>query len=475
PEDDGTYTIPTGNLFAPGTAKTRPEIFGMGFRNPFRIGVDQKTDTLYVADYGPDANSANPDRGPEGLVEWNIVATAGNYGWPYCTGNNKAYNDYTFPNGPSGAKFNCAAPVNDSPNNTGLTNLPPAIPATVDYGYAGDPRFPEIGGGGAPMGGPVYRYDADSTSDRKWPAYYDGKALLGEWNQSKMYTMQVSQDGKSLIDINQLLTGMTMVRPMDFEFGPDGALYLIEWGSGFGGNNDNSGVYRIDYTAGSRAPIAQASADPTSGPAPLTVNFSSAGSRDPDGGTLTYAWKFGDGQTSTEANPTHTYATAGDYTAQLTVTNPSGRTAVANVPVTVGNTAPTVTIEFPPNGGFFEWGDQVKYTIKVTDPEDGTIDCDRVQLQVLLGHDEHAHPLEQHTGCTGTVQTSLASGHGAEANVFGVFEATYTDKGGAGGAGELTGRAIEQLQPKRKQAEYFSATGRAPGSPGGGDPGVQKE
>ncbi|SCE95355.1 Glucose/arabinose dehydrogenase, beta-propeller fold [Micromonospora matsumotoense] len=475
PEDDGTYTVPAGNLFAPGTAKTRPEIFGMGFRNPFRIGVDQKTDTLYVADYGPDASAANPNRGPEGLVEWNIVATAGNYGWPYCTGNNKAYNDYTFPSGPSGAKFDCAAPVNDSPNNTGLTTLPPAIAATVDYGYAGDPRFPEIGGGGAPMGGPVYRYDADNTSSRKWPAYYDGKALLGEWNQSKMYTMQVSADGKSLIDINQLLTGMSMVRPMDFEFGPDGALYLIEWGTGFGGNNDDSGVYRIDYTAGDRAPIAEASADPTSGAAPLTVNFSSAGSRDPDGGTLTYAWKFGDGQTSTEANPTHTYTAAGDYTAQLTVTNPKGRSAVANVPVTVGNTAPTVTIEFPPSGGFFEWGDQVKYTIKVTDPEDGTVDCDRVQLQVLLGHDEHAHPLEQHTGCTGTVQTSLASGHGAEANVFAVFEATYTDDGGTGGAGPLTGRAIEILQPKRKQAEYFTATGRAPGSTGGGDPGVQKE
>ncbi|MEU8376827.1 ThuA domain-containing protein [Micromonospora sp. NPDC048894] len=475
PEDDGTYTIPTGNLFAPGTAKTRPEIFGMGFRNPFRIGVDQKTDTLYVADYGPDASTANPNRGPEGLVEWNIVATAGNYGWPYCTGNNKAYNDYTFPSGPSGAKFDCAAPVNDSPNNTGLTNLPPAIAATVDYGYAGDPRFPEIGGGGAPMGGPVYRYDADSTSGRKWPAYYDGKALLGEWNQSKMYTMQVSADGKTLVDINQLLTGMPMIRPMDFEFGPDGALYMIEWGTGFGGNNDDSGVYRIDYTAGDRAPIAEASADPTSGAAPLTVNFSSAGSRDPDGGTLTYAWKFGDGQTSTEANPTHTYTAAGDYTAQLTVTNPKGRTAVANVPVTVGNTAPTVTIEFPPSGGFFEWGDQVKYTIKVTDPEDGTVDCDRVQLQVLLGHDEHAHPLEQHTGCTGTVQTSLASGHGAEANVFAVFEATYTDDGGTGGAGPLTGRAIEILQPKRKQAEYYTATGRAPGSTGGGDPGVQKE
>ena len=73
PEDDGTYTVPTGNLFAPGTEKTRPEIYAMGFRNPFRIGTDPKTDTLYVGDYGPDANANNPDRGPRGLVEWNVV------------------------------------------------------------------------------------------------------------------------------------------------------------------------------------------------------------------------------------------------------------------------------------------------------------------------------------------------------------------------------------------------------------------
>ncbi|GLY93850.1 ThuA domain-containing protein [Actinoplanes sp. NBRC 103695] len=475
PRDDGTYTVPAGNLFAPGTARTRPEIFAMGFRNPFRIGTDPATGALYVGDYGPDAGAPNPNRGPEGTVEWNIVGAAGNYGWPYCTGANYAYNDYQFPSGPSGAKFDCAAPVNNSPNNTGLTALPPVVSATVDYDYGGNPRFPEIGGGGAPMGGPVYRYDAGLTSDRKWPAYFDGKAMFGEWNQSKMYTMQVTGDGRSLVDINQLLPGMGFVRPMDFEFGPDGALYMIEWGSGFGGDNDDSGIYRIDYIAGDRAPIAAASATPTSGPVPLTARFSSAGSRDPDGGALTYAWAFGDGGTSAEANPSHTYTEAGNYTAQLTVTNPKGRTAVANVPVTVGNTAPTVAIEFPPAGGFFEWGDQVRYTVKVTDPEDGEIDCDRVRLQVLLGHDEHAHPLEQHTGCTGTVQTALASGHGAEANVFALFEATYTDDGGVGGAEPLTGRAIEKLQPKRKQAEYFTSTGRVAGATGGGDPGVQRE
>src|ERR687894_2841853 len=101
--------------------------------------------------------------------------------------------------------------------------------------------------------------------------------MFGEWNQSKMYTMQVTADGRSLVDINQLLPGMSFIRPMDFEFGPDGALYLIEWGTGFGGNNDDSGIYRIDYVAGERAPIAAASATPTSGPVPLTARFSSAG------------------------------------------------------------------------------------------------------------------------------------------------------------------------------------------------------
>jgi len=474
PEDDGTYTIPEGNLFPPGTAQTRPEIYAMGFRNPFRIGIDKQTDTLYVADYGPDAGQANPDRGPEGTVEWNVV-TPGNYGWPYCHGANYAYNDYTFPSGPSGPKFDCAAPVNDSPNNTGLTNLPPAIPATIDYDYSGNPLYPEIGGGGAPMGGPVYRYDAALDSDRKWPAYYDGKALFGEWNQNKMYTFQLDEDAKTLVDINQLLAGMRFLRPMDFEFGPDGALYLIEWGTGFGGNNDDSGVYRIDYIAGDRSPIAVASGEPTSGQPPLTVQFSSAGSRDPDGGTLSYAWTFGDGGTSDEPNPSHEYTVAGNYTAQLTVTNPKGRTAVANVPITVGNTEPTVIIETPPDGGFYDWGDQVNYRVRVTDPEDGEIDCDRVTLQTYLGHDEHGHPLQSYTGCEGTLQTSRGSGHGADANVFTIIEATYTDDGGTGGANPLTGRAIEQLQPKRKQAEHYTATGRVPDGLGTGDPGVQRE
>ena len=93
PQPDGTYTIPAGNLFAPGTDKTRPEIYAMGFRNPFRIGIDPQTHKLLVANYGPDAGNPSATRGPENTVEWDIMNQPGNYGWPYCIGNNKAYND----------------------------------------------------------------------------------------------------------------------------------------------------------------------------------------------------------------------------------------------------------------------------------------------------------------------------------------------------------------------------------------------
>src|SRR5918999_302127 len=398
--DTPGYTIPAGNLFAPGTAQTRPEIFAMGFRNPFRFTVDPETGWVLVGDYGPDAPQTVAGRGPQGSVEFNTVTEPGNYGWPYCVRDNTPYNDYTFRNGPSGPLFNCAAPVNNSPNNTGLTNLPPAIGADAWMGYSElDPR------------------------------------------------------------------------------------HVPDLGSGFGGNNADSGIYRIDYVAEGRRPIARGTATPDNGPAPLTVQFSSAGSVDPDGTALTYEWDFdGDGDTdSTEPNPTHVYETAGNYTALLRVTDQSGQTASDTIPVTVGNTAPVVTITIPEEGQFASFGETVPYSITVTDAEDGsttagTIDCQDVTLNISLGHDLHAHELHEQQGCEGTFQTETDGGHGANANIFPVIEAVYTDQGGSGGAAQpLTGRDIHQLQPKRKQAEHFTSTGRAAGSTGGGDPGVQTE
>ena len=168
--------------------KTLPEIFAMGFRNPFRITVDPKTGKVLMGDYGPDAGATVPNRGPQGSVEFNVV-DAGNYGWPYCVRENVPYNDYDFATGTSGPKFNCAAPVNNSPNNTGLTNLPPAKPATMWMAYTEtDARVPGLGTGGAPTGGPRYDFDPDLDSDTKFPEFYDGQWFIGEWNNGWIRT-----------------------------------------------------------------------------------------------------------------------------------------------------------------------------------------------------------------------------------------------------------------------------------------------
>ena len=89
---------------------------------------------------------------------------------------------------------------------------------------------------------------------------------------------------------------------------------------------------------GNISPGAQASATPTSGFAPLPVDFSSAGSIDPDGSIVSYLWDFGDGTSASSASPSHTYSTIGSYTATLTVTDDDGATASDSVVITVSAT-----------------------------------------------------------------------------------------------------------------------------------------
>ncbi|GIJ61411.1 PQQ-dependent sugar dehydrogenase [Virgisporangium aurantiacum] len=448
PSAGGGYTVPAGNLFASGTANTRPEIYAMGFRNPFRLGVDKATGVVYVGDYGPDAGTAGP-RGPAGQVEFARVAAPGNYGWPYCTGTNTAaetYADYDFATGTVGAKFNCAGgPANTSPRNTGRATLPPAQPAWIPYDNCSQPAFGC--GSESPMGGPVYRYNASSTSTVKFPADFDGHAFLGEFGRR---WIRVAHASASPGEIAAFPWSGTQV--MDMAFGPDGALYVLDYGTGYFNGDANSALYRIEYIAsGPRSPIATASGTPTSGQAPLTVAFSSAGSSDPEGGALTYSWTFGDGGTSTAANPSHTYTSNGTFTATLTVRDPQNLTATASVPITVGNTAPTVTLLAPLDGQLFSFGDTVPFQVRVTDPEDASIDCSRVKVRYLLGHDSHAHEITSATGCNGTIAVPVDGEHDAAANIFGVFDAEYTDNGGA------TSHTQNVTQPRTRQGEHFSA------------------
>ncbi|MEE1753984.1 ThuA domain-containing protein [Streptomyces sp. SP18CS02] len=451
---DGSYTVPDGNLFAPGTARTRPEIYAMGFRNPFRFSVDKKTGVLYVGDYGPDAGAADPRRGPAGQVEFARVTKPGNFGWPFCTGDNDAYVDYDFATKESGAAFDCAAPRNDSPYNTGLVDLPPAEAAWIPYD---DGSLPEFGSGSeSPMGGPVYRYDAASTSPVKFPEAYDGDFFAGEFGRRWIKRIEQDDDG-TVRSVNPVPWTGTQV--MDMAFGPDGALYVLDYGTAWFGGDHNAGLYRIENATDGRSPVAEAAASRTSGKAPLRVAFSSAGTADADGDALTYSWDFGDGGTSTAADPAYTYRKNGTYTATVTAKDTTGRTGSASVHVVVGNTAPKVTLELPAEGALFSFGDAIPFKVTVTDPEDGAngpIDCAKVKVTYILGHDSHGHPVTSANGCTGTIKTSSDGGHDPNANIFGVFDAEYTD-GGGGGQAALTGHDQAQLQPRHRQAEHFTA------------------
>jgi PKD repeat protein len=102
-------------------------------------------------------------------------------------------------------------------------------------------------------------------------------------------------------------------------------------------------VYKTDPPSGgavaNQPPVATASATPTSGQAPLAVSFSSAGSSDPEGATLTYSWNFGDTMSSTSANPSHTYSTPGTYSASLTVSDGTNSTTSTPLSITVNAAA----------------------------------------------------------------------------------------------------------------------------------------
>jgi len=460
PEPDGSYSIPAGNLFAPGTPSTRPEIYVMGCRNPFRMAVDERTGWLYWGEVGPDSGADSATRGPQGYDEWNQARAAGNFGWPYFVANNKPYIDYDFATGISGAAFNPSAPVNNSPNNTGPTSLPPAQPAWIYYPYANSTIFPELNGSGrTAMGGPVYYFKTNTLSKKKLPAYFDQSLFIWEWSRNFIKEVKIDDNG-SVLKINPFLASFQFIRPIDLKFGPDGLLYVIEWGSGFGGNNPDAKVSRIEYVGGNHAPVAIGSASPNNGPSPLIVQFSSFGTYDPDtNDVISLAWSFfGDGTTNSSlANPVFTYPNAGNYQAQLMVTDASGSRTVANIPISVGNTRPVVSILQPPNGAIFDWGKALGYQISVTDAEDGStsnggISCNDVIAAPLLGHNDHSHGQGQYTGCSGVFPTPANTDSDAD-NLFFVLNASYTDRG-APGVSPLSTTATHIFPPRHKQAEF---------------------
>ena len=378
PEPDGTYTIPAGNLFPPGTPNTRPEIYTMGHRNAWRVSIDSKTGYIYWGEVGPDANE-DSEVGPKGYDELNQARGPGFFGWPYFIGENRAYPYYDFFKDQPTAPRDPARPVNTSVNNTGLRELPPAQPAFISYPYGISEKFPEVGSGGrSATGGPIYRRADFANPPRAFPDYYEGKWLAADLSRGWIMAIAMDEHG-NYKSMEQFLPSYRPSEVIDVKFGPQGDLYVLDYGSTWFAKSADSQLVRIEYNGGNRPPTVQITADRTGGLPPFKVAFSSAGTRDSDGDKLTYEWSVesaegGAPRVFKEPNPTMAFDRRGIYVATLTVKDPSGASGTASLDVVAGNAPPDVSIDVKgANKTFFAPGAPIGYAVRVSDREDGTL------------------------------------------------------------------------------------------------------
>ncbi len=338
----------------------------MGVRNIARLAIDPETNWLNAGWVGPDAPSPSPELGPAKYETATVITEAGNHGWPYCMGNRQPYRDRS--NADADVLtgwYDCDHPLNTSPRNTGLVELPPIKDNMIWYSPdGGGPVFPKRpgssiptydaddatytepylrGGGQAIMSGPTYHYDrVDTRSGVAWPKYWDDKWFIGdESNPGNRVAVTVDPAGvpthqppafaETVGKIIQSGSGDNRLQSwMDARFGPDGALYMLDYAGGFFSLDPNQKLIRVTYQGGPPTPLPAASQVAVQNK-PLTYQFNGT-----KAGGVAYDWDFGDGKTSVEANPRHTYSRVGPYTAKLTVTYADGETATVRTTVNVG-------------------------------------------------------------------------------------------------------------------------------------------
>jgi cytochrome c len=395
--DDATYSIPEGNLFKPGTPKTRPEIFAMGTRNPWRLSIDPKTGYVYWGEVGPDARVDGP-RGSRGYDEINQAKKAGNHGYPFFVGNNSPYAEYDYATEKVGPLFDPKVPMNKSRNNTGLAELPPAVPAFIYWPYAVSEQWPELGEGGrTACAGPVFHWQESFEKTNGFPKHFDRSLLFWDWQRPfiKWARLDANSDLKGLeafapttfVTANSddqrkkqkalIDNGATVIRrPVAATFGPDGCLYLLDYGETWGPNAD-SALLKISYVRGNLQPIAKLALSTPAGPAPLKSTLSAKGSRDLDGGKLSYSWKLqpGDKKLGEGEELAVTLETAGNFNIELTVSDGQGGTVTRSTPIVVGNTVPVARFLAPQDGDFYTPGKPLGYKVTVQDVEDGSSDA----------------------------------------------------------------------------------------------------
>ncbi|PSR52756.1 PKD domain-containing protein [Adhaeribacter arboris] len=380
PEPDGTYSIPEGNLFPVGTPKTRPEIYTMGHRNPYRFSVDPKNNFVYWGDIGPDTK-VPASEGTLSYDEINQARKPGFFGWPYFLGNNEAFPYYDYATKKFRAQvFNPQKPINNSPNNTGIRELPPAQPAMIWYGDGISKKFPLVGKGGeSALAGPVFYSDQFKNAKYKLPPYYDGKLFIYDW--VRRWFMAVTFDeNKNYLRMEPFLDHITFTAPTDMQFAPDGAIYILEYGTNWFAKNNDARLIRVEYAEGNRKPVANIKVDNVYGAAPLPVKLSAAGSKDYDkNDKLNFEWLI-EGKSITGEQITYTFIKVGTYNITLKVSDNHGESSTSTVQVKAGNAPPDVMIATKANRSFYWDNTELDYQVQVKDAEDKIIDSKQVKI-----------------------------------------------------------------------------------------------
>ena len=177
---------------------------------------------------------------------------------------------------------------------------------------------------------------------------------------------------------------------------PDGDLVYADY--------DRGEIRRIHYYVANQPPVATFTATPSSGSAPLQVDFDAGASTDPNNDNLTYAWDLdGDGQynDATGVTASTTYNTMGNVDVGLKVTDSGGLSDTTTRTVSVDNGPPQVTIDTPSPALTWKVGDAISFSGTATDPEDGTLPPSAFQWTLTMRHcpsDCHSHIIQTFTG-----------------------------------------------------------------------------
>ncbi|MFN0244327.1 MAG: PQQ-dependent sugar dehydrogenase [Planctomycetota bacterium] len=385
-------TIPADNPFV-GVPGARPAIWARGLRNPFRFTFDTNTGALWIGDVGGNGLQASEE------IDRGVVGA--NYGWP----DQEGADCYT---------GNCSAFQ---------------FPA---YSYRHDDAqfVPNLDEQGCVILGPVYH-------GATFPSEYHGNLFFADCVNRWIRRLVLDALG-NVVDDPVFAPSPDAGSIVDLATGPDGALYYVTHGV-----PDVPSVYKIQFTGSSnQPPTASASANPMLGMPPLAVQFSSAGSVDPDNGPtpLEYSWSFGDGGVSRAANPAHTFASAGLYEVALVVSDGEATSLPVQFGISVGN-APSVTIDSPPPGTTYHAGDTIAFSGSAQDVEDGTLAASALTWQVLLVHAGHTHPFYGPvTGISGGNITIPLRGHDPGDTSYRIILSASDSDG-------LSARALRALSP----------------------------